>query len=197
VERRPLRWFIATLVLAAGVVAPASGGTGAVTVSTTRNAALGKILVGADGRTLYHTSADKMSLVQCTGSCAVRWPPLVISSRVRPIAGPGVTASLLGTVRRSDGRLQVTYRGRPLYRFSGDTKAGDVNGQGVGGTWYALTPSGTTVTKAVTSAVAGGTSSGTTSSTTGSGPSPGVNTGMWCAANPKSCVNGVPVPGGQ
>ena len=193
-ERRPLRWFIATLVLAAGVVAAASGGTGAVTVSSMRNAALGKVLVGADGRTLYHTSADKMSLVECTGSCAVRWPPLVISSRVRPIAGPGVTASLLGTVRRSDGRLQVTYRGRPLYRFSGDTKAGDVNGQGVGGTWHALTPSGTTA-KAVE--MTGSASSGTASSTTGSGPSPGVNTGMWCAANPRSCVNGVPVPGGQ
>ena len=173
-ERRPLRWFIATLVLAAGVVAAASGGTGAVTVSSTRNAALGKILVGADGRTLYHTSADKMSLVQCTGSCAVRWPPLVISSRVRPIAGPGVTASLLGTVRRSDGRLQVTYRGRPLYRFSGDTKAGDVNGQGVGGTWHALTPLDH-----------------------GLGPESGGEHGYVVCREPRSCVNGVPVPGGQ
>jgi hypothetical protein len=102
--------------------------------------------------------------------------------------------SMLGSLTRPDGRLQVTYRGLPLYRFSGDTEAGDVNGQGFGGTWHALRPSGLIVTTAATGSSAGSTTS-TTGSTSGmdSGPSTGVNAGMWCAANPQSCVNGVPI----
>jgi hypothetical protein len=137
----------------------------------------------------------------------VTWLPLVIPAGVRPISGPGVVASMLGTVKRPDGRVQVTYDGFPLYLFSGDTKAGEVNGQGSGGIWHALAPSGVPVTKVAGSAPAGagmppspttspGSSSGPDSSA-GSAPPTGVNAGMWCAANPKSCVNGVPVTGGS
>lgn len=198
VEFRPLRLFVAVLALSAyATVGVARADTSAVAVFSTQNSALGKILVSSGGRTLYHSSADQRNRVECTGSCAVKWPPLVISARAKPIAGPGVTASLLGTVKRPDGRLQVTYHGMPLYLSSADRKAGDVNGQGVGQVWHAVTPGGVVVTKAVTSNT--GTSSTSTSgsgSSMGSGSSTGVNAGMWCAANPKSCVNGVPVAGG-
>ena len=114
-------------------------------------------------------------------------------------------ASMLGTVKRPDGRWQVSYHGHPLYLFGGDARAGQVNGQGLAGRWHALTPSGTAVTGDVMSpttppatptSTTGG-STGDSGSSTGSGPPPGANVGMWCAANPKSCVNGVPVPGGQ
>src|SRR5665213_321535 len=137
---RPLRLLVVAVALAGAVVAVATAGTSAATVLSTKNSALGEILVSAGGRTLYHDASEQKNQIECTGSCAVKWPPLVISARAKVVAGTGVTASLLGTVKRPDGRLQVTYRGMPLYLFSGDAKAREVNGQGIGGTWHALTP---------------------------------------------------------
>jgi hypothetical protein len=84
----------------------------------------------------------------CNGQCAVYWPPLVISGK--PTAGPGARAGLLGTSRRGDGRMQVTYHGHPLYRFAGDKKAGDVKGEGLtgfGGRWDPVSPAGVAVRK--------------------------------------------------
>lgn len=132
-----------------------------VTVNTVSNSTLGKILVSA-GRTLYHPST------KCTGACTTAWPPLLVTGK--PIAGPGVVASKLGTVKLSGGKLQVTYAGKALYRYAGDKKAGQVKGQGAGGTWHAVAPSGVLVMKSLTSS-AGTTSSGsgTGSSSTGSG----------------------------
>jgi predicted lipoprotein with Yx(FWY)xxD motif len=198
VEFRPLSLFVAAVILSAcATVGVAGAGTSAGNVFRTQNSALGEILVSAAGRTLYHSSAEQRNRVECTGSCAVKWPPLVISAHAKPIAGPGVTASLLGIVKRPDGRLQVTYHGMALYLFSGDRKAGDVAGQGAGQVWHAVTPAGAVVTKAATSnAGTSPTSSAGSGSSMGSGSSTGVNAGMWCAANPKSCVNGVPVGGG-
>jgi Secreted repeat of unknown function len=127
----------------------------------------------------------------------VKWPPLLLAGQAKPIAGQGVIPSMLGTIERPDGRLQVTYRGLPLYRFSGDTEAGDVNGQGIGGTWHALRPSGLIVKTAASgsSTPAQTTSNGGSTSGMSSGGSTGVNAGMWCAANPQSCVDGGPVSG--
>jgi predicted lipoprotein with Yx(FWY)xxD motif len=193
-EFRPLRLLVALVTLSVfATVGVARAGSSAGAVFRSQNSALGEIIVSAGGRTLYHDSFEQRNRIGCTGSCAVKWPPLVISGYAKPIAGPGVTASLLGTVRRPDGRRQVTYRGMPLYLFSGDTKAREVNGQGAGGIWHAITPSGMVV--ATPTSTSSNTSTGTVS-TTGSGSSTGVNAGMWCAANPKSCVNGVPVSGG-
>jgi predicted lipoprotein with Yx(FWY)xxD motif len=197
----------AMVFVTGGLVASATAGTRAATVSSRKNSLLGEILVSAGGRALYHTAAEKRNVVKCTGPCAVRWLPLVIPTGVRPISGPGIVASMLGTVKRPDGRLQVTYHGFPLYLFSGDTKVGEASGQGVGGIWHAVAPSGTPVTKTAGSAptgagmpaspTTGSASSGGSDSSTGSAPPTGVNAGMWCAANPKSCVNGVPVSGGS
>lgn len=101
------------------------------------NATLGHtVLVTTKGRTLYSLSAETKGRFICTGACASTWRPLVIADGVKP-TGP----VKLGTIERPDGRTQVTYKGRPLYSFSGDSKAGDANGEGFKdvGTWHAAT----------------------------------------------------------
>ncbi len=108
---------------------------------------LGRALVNGKGFTLYlFVPDDHSSHSRCSGICAVEWPPVVLPKGVtQPIAGPGVKRSLLGTTRRSDGSLQVTYAGWPLYRWFTDTSPGQDNGQGLnnlGGLWYVVSPSG-------------------------------------------------------
>ena len=107
---------------------------------------LGRILVGARGRTLYVFEKDKSSVSTCDGSCAKYWPPLTTTAK--PRAGRGAVAARLGTARRKDGRLQVTYNRHPLYYFAGDAKAGQTGGQGMeafGAEWYVLSPAGVKV----------------------------------------------------
>lgn len=131
-----------------------SGGGAAVDSASSH---YGTVLVSSSGRTLYMLSSDSSSASTCTGGCASVWPPLTTTGS--PTAGSGVNASLLGTVTRSDGSKQVTYNGHPLYRYSGDTGSGQVNGEGInsfGGTWYVLDTSGHSVT---------GASSGSTTTT--------------------------------
>src|SRR3954462_1328086 len=97
-------------VIGFGVAASvASAGPHAlVTVKSTNNSSLGSILVNSTGRTLYHFASEPKNAVKCTGVCAKQWPPLLIGTGLKPVAAPGVTASLLGTVKRPDGKLQVT-----------------------------------------------------------------------------------------
>ncbi len=131
------------LVALAGVgAAMAATMSGSATVQTTLNAKFGRLLATASGRTLYHYSLDKHGSVSCTGTCAKAWPPLLVKAGAKPTAGPGVDPAKLGTVKRPDGTMQVRYAGFPLYRFSGDTKAGSATGQGAGGKWFAVTPAG-------------------------------------------------------
>jgi predicted lipoprotein with Yx(FWY)xxD motif len=99
------------------------------------SATLGKtILTTTRGRTLYSLSAETRGRFVCTGSCTSTWRPLVVPAGVKP-TGP----VKLGTIKRPDGRTQATFEGRPLYSFAGDSKAGDVNGEGIKdvGTWHA------------------------------------------------------------
>ena len=127
-------------VLAAGAVAATRSST--VSLRTTP---LGKVLVAANGKTLYLFTADKSKKSVCYGQCAAFWPPLIASS---PTAGAGAKASLLGTAARKDGKLQVTYAGHPLYYFASDKKAGDVKGQGIvhfGGSWWAVSAAGASI----------------------------------------------------
>jgi predicted lipoprotein with Yx(FWY)xxD motif len=108
-----------------------------------RGTRLGKVLVTSQGRTLYLFKKDSRGKSTCTGACAHFWPPLRVSGK--PTAGRGVSASKLGTIRRSDGKPQVTYNGHPVYTFLQDTKAGQTNGQGLtafGASWFALSPAG-------------------------------------------------------
>jgi predicted lipoprotein with Yx(FWY)xxD motif len=107
------------------------------------NSRLGKILVNSSGRTLYLFKKDSGRKSACFGQCASFWPPLRTSGK--PKAGSGVKSSLLGTIKRSDGKAQVTYNGHPVYTFVMDKKAGDTNGEGVtafGAKWFAISPSG-------------------------------------------------------
>ena len=104
---------------------------------------LGRILVDSKGITLYDFVQDKGTASTCYGACAALWPPLLTTGK--PIAGPGVRASLLGTTKRKDGKLEVTYAGHPLYYFVTDRKRGQTTGQGInqfGAPWWVLSPAG-------------------------------------------------------
>ena len=122
----------------------ASGG-GKVAVA---NTALGRILVDGRGRTLYLFQKDKHGTSACSGSCAGFWPPLITSGK--PLATAGARPSLLGTTRRADGRLQVTYNHHPLYTFVKDTRKGQTNGEELnvfGAEWYAVSAAGAKIEK--------------------------------------------------
>jgi predicted lipoprotein with Yx(FWY)xxD motif len=109
---------------------------------------LGRVLVDGRGRTLYLFEKDKHGKSACTGQCASFWPPLIASGK--PLAAAGAKASLLGTTKRRDGRLQVTYNHHPLYTFVKDTRKGQTNGEEVdafGAEWYAVSAAGAKVEK--------------------------------------------------
>jgi predicted lipoprotein with Yx(FWY)xxD motif len=133
---------IALLALALAALAlGASGAAGMASkrvVSEGQSPSLGKtVLTDAKHHTLYSLSVEKHGKFICTGSCLKDWHPLAIQAGVRP-TGP----VSLGTVKRPDGSLQVTYKGLPLYTFDEDTRAGEANGEGIKdvGTWHAATP---------------------------------------------------------
>jgi predicted lipoprotein with Yx(FWY)xxD motif len=138
---------LTALVAAAAVAAIAAasalaGGTHGTRVEVAKST-LGRILVDAKGITLYDFPPDKGTTSVCYGACAALWPPLTTTAK--PVAGPGVRASLLGTTKRKDGKLEVTYNGHPLYYFVSDRKPGQTTGQGLdqfGGPWWVLTPAG-------------------------------------------------------
>jgi len=109
---------------------------------------LGRILVNGRGRTLYLFERDKHGKSACSGQCAAFWPPLIASGK--PVATAGAKASLLGTTKRADGRLQVTYNHHPLYTFVKDTRKGQANGEDLdafGAKWYAVSAAGVKVEK--------------------------------------------------
>src|SRR5262249_57250948 len=109
---------------------------------------LGRVLVDSRGKTLYLWAHDKTSKSTCYGDCASYWPPLITTGRPRAFAGANST--LLGTTRRTDGRLQVTYAGHPLYYFVQDARAGQTKGEGLtgfGGRWDPGSACGSAVRK--------------------------------------------------
>ncbi|MGC3000961.1 SCO0930 family lipoprotein [Streptomyces sp. G35A] len=116
-----------------------AGTAGELAVST--NAELGKLVTDSLGLTLYRFDQDTAEppASHCDGDCAETWPPVPADDAT---AGDGIDKSLLGQVTRADGTKQLTVGGWPAYRYVKDVNAGDVKGQGVGGTWYALTPEG-------------------------------------------------------
>ena len=120
--------------------ASASAAAGA-TLAVGETAALGKFLTGADGKTLYIFKADTTpNQSTCLDACLANWPPLVATGGTAPAAPAGASGTL-ATFARTDGTMQVSYNGQPLYYFAKDTKAGDTNGQGLaGGKWVVATP---------------------------------------------------------
>ena len=133
---------LVALVAVGALAATAVAATNTLSSISLRTTKLGKVLVAANGRTLYLFTADKGKTSTCYGQCASYWPPLIAE---KPTAGAGLKASLLGTTKRKGGKLQVTYGGHPLYFFAEDKKAGDVNGQGFvhfGGAWWVVSAAG-------------------------------------------------------
>jgi predicted lipoprotein with Yx(FWY)xxD motif len=124
---------------AAATEAPAAAEGGA-TVALGQNDQLGSFLVDDQGMTLYLFTKDTPNTTVCYDNCAVAWPPLLTTGG--PVAGEGVEASLLGTTNRTDGTVQVTYNGWPLYYYEKDKAPGDVTGQDVGGVWYVVSAAG-------------------------------------------------------
>jgi predicted lipoprotein with Yx(FWY)xxD motif len=124
---------------------PSGGGeNAAAVVSTASSPKLGPIIVNVKGLTLYDFHKDKGTQSACYGACAGVWPPLV--TKGTPKAGAGASAAKLGTTKRKDGTVQVTYAGHPLYTYTADRKPGDIEGNdfsSFGAEWYALTPQGT------------------------------------------------------
>jgi predicted lipoprotein with Yx(FWY)xxD motif len=106
----------------------------------------GRILVNGRGRAIYLFTADTGGQSNCSGECAHAWPPYIVKRR--PTAGEDVRRGLIGTVRRADGRLQVTYNGHPLYYYIHDNEPGEVLCQNVeefGGKWYVVKRNGAPV----------------------------------------------------
>jgi predicted lipoprotein with Yx(FWY)xxD motif len=127
---------------------PAANGGGAsgnagTTVTAASNPELGMVVVDSEGLTAYVFGKDKGTTSSCYGACAEAWPP--ITTKGSPQAGEGATSSQLGTTKRKDGTVQVTYAGQPLYTFVEDHKPGEANGNGVsafGAEWHALDAEG-------------------------------------------------------
>ncbi|MFG3229526.1 hypothetical protein ACGF07_32735 [Kitasatospora sp. NPDC048194] len=140
----------------------ATGAPAAATLKTADDPKLGPIVTDSAGFTLYRFDQDESSPSEsyCNGACATVWPPEHANGNVTV---KGIDSKLVGTVTRSDGSKQLTLNGWPVYRYSPDTKPGDTKGQGVGGTWFAVTPTGG-------KAMAGG--SGTPGSPTPATPTP-------------------------
>jgi len=141
--------------------ASSPGSSASTAMLKSAKTSLGTVLTNAKGFTVYYFAIDTATSSKCTGSCTTYWPPVAGS----PKAAAGVTLpGKLGTITRSDGTVQATYNGHPLYTYSGDSSPGQTSGNkvnGSGGLWYAVTLSG--------SAGAGASSAPATSSGGGGG----------------------------
>jgi predicted lipoprotein with Yx(FWY)xxD motif len=134
----------------APAVAPAPAATtttiaaaGSTVAVKSADSALGPILVGVDGRTLYGFTNDTPIQSNCEGTCAEAWPPVIVPANWT--VAPGVDSGILNTITRPDGTLQLVAGKYPLYAYSGDTAPGDVNGQGSGDVWFVVDTGGVLV----------------------------------------------------
>lgn len=152
---------------------PSSTSASSVSIATTKGP-MGTYLTGASGRALYLWVADKGGKSACSGACAATWPPL--TTKGSPTTAGGAMSADLGTITRSDGTKQVTYKGHPLYYYAADTSAGQITGQGsnqFGAKWWLVAPSGS----GITSGASSGSSSSGSSSAASSGSSSSNSSG--------------------
>jgi predicted lipoprotein with Yx(FWY)xxD motif len=136
--------------------------TSSPVVDVAQQGSAGPILVNHAGLTLYRYTPDGTGKSVCNGGCATAWPPLTVPAGTTKVTGEsGIASGSLGTITRSDGTLQVTYKGMPLYTYTGDMAPGQANGQGAGGIWFYI--------PVTSSSTASGTSASTTTSMAASG----------------------------
>ncbi len=122
---------------------PPGAESGAAVLTVASAPKVGPILVDAKGFTVYDFHKDKGTVSSCYGACEGVWPPVLTEGD--PTAGEGASASQLGTSKRKDGTVQVTYAGHPLYTYVADKKPGEANGNdfsSFGAQWYALKGNG-------------------------------------------------------
>jgi predicted lipoprotein with Yx(FWY)xxD motif len=148
--RRGARWIapIAAVLTMGAVASAALAVLAKPTTVTTHKTKRGTDLAAISGHTLYLFGKDTATRSACSGACARTWKPLVTSSRPVAAHGSGVNSRMLGTLRRADHTLQVTYNHHPLYLFTGDRSAGTISGEGAnkfGGHWYIVNTSGNAV----------------------------------------------------
>jgi predicted lipoprotein with Yx(FWY)xxD motif len=153
----------------APVEAPASGAGDIPLLAAKEEPKLGKIVADAEGFTLYRFDKDtaKPPTTTCVDACATKWPPVTVDPKGK-LSLDGIDKAAIGMVQRPDGTSQLTLGGWPVYRFAGDTTPGATGGQGVGGTWFAVTPDGKK---------AAGTGSGAAGATGGTGATGGAGSG--------------------
>ena len=130
-----------------------SGASGAAAVSTAMTD-LGNVLVDANGMTVYAFTADTGGVSTCTGACADTWPAVTVEDEDLPA---GLDSAIFSVSEPEEGVYQLAAKDQPLYTFSGDTAAGDTNGQGVGDTWFAVSPDGQLLRDAATGGSGGAT----------------------------------------
>jgi predicted lipoprotein with Yx(FWY)xxD motif len=138
--------------------APSAGSgasTNSVDLASASIAKVGSVLTGPNGKTLYYFTTDTPTSTSCTGQCAVVWPPLVVPAGSKAALMSGVSGTV-ATIMRPDGTTQVTYKGHPLYYYQGDTSPGQDTGQGVDGTWFVLSTSGSTPAPSATTTTSPG-----------------------------------------
>ena len=137
--------FAAVVTVGTASVTAEAGSLGAPALSV-HQSRYGKILFDGRGRVLYLFQRDHGGRSSCYGACARAWPPYLVANKPKGLAG--IERKLIGTAKRKDGSLQVTYAKHPLYYFKEDTRAGQIKCQNVsnfGGLWLVVAPSGKAV----------------------------------------------------
>src|ERR1700722_625968 len=166
------------VVLAAAGVGTALAVAGPI-LKGTHNTRLGaNIVVSASGLTLYHLTSEH-GTIACNGKCTSFWLPVLWAGKGKPALGAGLKVAKLGTIRRSNGKLQVTYNKFPLYRYYLDKKPGQAIGEGVddgAGTWYAVSTSGAVVKPAAAATTTEDRTTGTTTDDNTTTTSPATTT---------------------
>ena len=176
---RMITWLLPLALAGIAGVGAAMAATATHTSSATVKAAnrspYGMILVSSSGKTLYRYTKDSKHVNRCTTDavCNKYWPPLVAKGTAQPTAGAGAKSALLGTIKISHGRRQVTYAGFPLYFFAGDKKSGQINGQNFEKQWYVVNEKGALVKHAASSGGGGGATTTAPAPTTTSGTTTG------------------------
>lgn len=125
-------------------------------LATQRAPGIGAVLTSGTGRTLYVFLPEKGGKIRCVGGCASLWPPLLLHAGAKPATTSPVHPNLVGTIANPSGGSIITYAGWPLHAYISDASHGTYRGQGSGGQWYMISPSGTVITKPVSSGSGGG-----------------------------------------